>query len=120
SLPPPTQGFAALAILAMLEGFDIAGLDDTDHVHLAVEATKLALEDRDRYLTDPTVVDVPGARCLDPDRLARPRAVISRPAAHTAAGRAAGARPCRGSRHDRHRHRRRGRQRGLGDPEPLS
>ena len=71
SLPPPTQGFAALAILALLEGFDVASLDDTDHVHLAVEATKLALEDRDRYLADPTVVDVPVARCLDPDRARR-------------------------------------------------
>src|SRR5262249_24110987 len=40
SLPPPTQGFAALAILAMLESFDVAALDDTDYVHLAVEATK--------------------------------------------------------------------------------
>jgi oxamate amidohydrolase len=89
SLPPPQQGFAALAILAMLEGFDVAGLDDTDHVHLAVEATKLALEDRDRYLTDPTVVDVPVARCLDPDRLARRRALISRRAARPVNGRPA-------------------------------
>jgi oxamate amidohydrolase len=89
SLPPPTQGFAALAILAMLEGFDVAALDDTDHVHLAVEATKLALEDRDRYLTDPAVVDVPVARCLDPDRLARRRALISRRAARPVDGRPA-------------------------------
>ena len=89
SLPPPTQGFAALAILALLEGFDVASLDDTDHVHLAVEATKLALEDRDRYLADPTVVDVPVARCLDPDRVARRRALISRRAARPVDGRPA-------------------------------
>ena len=73
SLPPPTQGFAALMILALLEGFDVAALSDADHVHLAVEATKLALQDRDRYLADPTIVDVPVAHCLDPDRLARRR-----------------------------------------------
>ncbi len=78
SFPPPTQGFAALAILALLEGFDLGVLDDADHVHLVVEATKLAFEDRDRYLTDPTVEDVPVARCLDPERLARRRARISR------------------------------------------
>src|SRR6185295_18109309 len=89
SLPPPTQGFAALAILALLEGFDVAALDDTDHVHLAVEATKLALEDRDRYLADPTVVDVPVARCLDPDRLAQRRALISRRATRPVDGPAA-------------------------------
>jgi gamma-glutamyltranspeptidase/glutathione hydrolase len=77
TFPPPTQGFAALAILALLEGFDIAALDDADHVHLAVEATKLAFEDRERYLTDPAAVEVPVARCLDAGRLARRRARIA-------------------------------------------
>jgi len=78
SLPPPTQGFAALAILALLEGFDVAALDDIDHVHLTVEATKLAFEDRDRWLADPGFAEVPVARALDPERLARRRALISR------------------------------------------
>ncbi len=78
SLPPPTQGFAALAILALLDGFDVAALDDADHVHLVVEATKLAFEDRDRWLADPAVVEVPVERCLDPERLARRRALIAR------------------------------------------
>jgi oxamate amidohydrolase len=86
SFPPPTQGFAALAILALLEGFDVAALDDADHVHLTVEATKLALADRDRYLADPAVVDVPVAHCLDPERLAARRARISRRAALPASG----------------------------------
>jgi len=78
TLPPPTQGFAALAILGLLEGFDVAALDDADHVHLTVEATKLAFEDRDRWLADPDFVEVPVARALDPARLARRRALISR------------------------------------------
>jgi gamma-glutamyltranspeptidase len=78
SFPPPTQGFAALAILALLEGFAIDALDEADYVHLVVEATKLAFEDRDRYLADPAVVDVPVARCLDPARLAERRRRISR------------------------------------------
>ena len=90
SFPPPTQGFAALAVLALLEGFDVAALDDADHVHLAVEATKLAFEDRERYLTDPTAVDVPVARCLDPERLARRRARIAPRAARAAEARPAG------------------------------
>jgi oxamate amidohydrolase len=77
SLPPPTQGFAALAILGMLEGFDVAALDDADHVHLVVESTKLAFEDRDRWLGDPEVVAVPVATCLDRERLARRRGRIS-------------------------------------------
>ena len=89
SFPPPTQGFAALEILALLEGFDVAALDEADYVHLTVEATKLALADRDRYLTDPTVADVPVARCLAPERLAARRARIS-PSAAMAVGAAAG------------------------------
>jgi oxamate amidohydrolase len=89
SFPPPTQGVAALAILAMLEGFELGALGEADHVHLVVEATKLAFEDRDRWLTDPTVAEVPVARCLDPARLARRRTLISRRAARPAGGAAA-------------------------------
>ncbi len=89
SLPPPTQGFAALEILALLDGFDVAALDDADHVHVAVEATKLAFADRDRYLTDPAFVPVPVARCLDPARVAERRRQISRRAAMSAASAAA-------------------------------
>jgi gamma-glutamyltranspeptidase/glutathione hydrolase len=86
SFPPPTQGFAALAILALLEGFEIGALDEADYIHVVVEATKLAFEDRDRYLADPTVVPVPVDRCLDPARLARRRARISRRAAMPVGG----------------------------------
>src|SRR5438309_4610022 len=78
SFPPPTQGFAALAILGLLEGFDLAALDEADLIHLTVEATKLAFEDRDRWLTDPAASEVPVGRCLDADRLAERRRLISR------------------------------------------
>src|SRR5437867_3085974 len=86
SFPPPTQGFAALAILALLDGFDVANLDDADYVHVIVEATKLAFEDRDRYLADPAMVTVPVERCLDAARLARRRSRISRRAAMAVGG----------------------------------
>jgi oxamate amidohydrolase len=89
SFPPPTQGFAALAILSLLEGFDVKSLGEADYVHAVVESTKLAFEDRDRYLADPTVATVPVARCLDPARLAERRRRISRRAAMPAAGPAA-------------------------------
>jgi gamma-glutamyltranspeptidase/glutathione hydrolase len=90
SVPPPTQGMSALAILALLEGFTFDSLDDADYVHLVVEATKLAFEDRDRYLADPAVVAVPVETCLDPVRLARRRAAISARAARPAASAPAG------------------------------
>jgi gamma-glutamyltranspeptidase/glutathione hydrolase len=86
SFPPPTQGFAALAILALLDGFDLARVPEDEHVHLVVEATKLAFEDRDRYLTDPTAVPVPVEHCLDPGRLARRRARIGPRAAPQGTG----------------------------------
>jgi gamma-glutamyltranspeptidase/glutathione hydrolase len=78
SFPPPTQGVAALAILALLEGFDVARLDEAERIHVIVEATKLAFEDRNRWLTDPAFADVPVARCLDPARLAARRRRIDR------------------------------------------
>jgi len=85
SLPPPTQGFAALAILGLLEGFDVGALDEAAYIHLVVEATKLAFEDRDAVLTDPTVVPVDVARCLDPSRLAERRRRLSGPTVTPAA-----------------------------------
>jgi gamma-glutamyltranspeptidase/glutathione hydrolase len=78
AMPPPTQGFAALSILGLVEGFPLSSLDDADYVHLLVEATKLAFADRDRYLADPAAVAVPVEACLAPDRLARRRARIAR------------------------------------------
>jgi gamma-glutamyltranspeptidase/glutathione hydrolase len=71
SFPPPTQGMSALAILALSEGFDLGSLAETDYVHILVEATKLAFEDRDRYLTDPEAMAVTPAELLAPDRLRR-------------------------------------------------
>jgi gamma-glutamyltranspeptidase/glutathione hydrolase len=83
SVPPPCQGLAALAILGMLDAADVAarGSDSADYVHLVVEATKLAFDDRDRWLADPEQVPIPVSRYLDPaylraqaDRIAAGRA----------------------------------------------
>jgi len=54
-LPPNGQGIAALQILNILEGFDLAGagFGSADHVHWFVEAKKLAFEDRARFYADP-------------------------------------------------------------------
>jgi gamma-glutamyltranspeptidase/glutathione hydrolase len=68
TVPPPCQGLVALAVLGMLDGVDISacGRDPADYVHVAVEATKLAFGDRDRWLADPERVAVPVGRLLDP------------------------------------------------------
>lgn len=53
-LPPNGQGIAGLQILNILEGFDLAsyGFGSPEHVHLFVEAKKLAFEDRARHYAD--------------------------------------------------------------------
>lgn len=77
SFPPPTQGMSALAILALTEGFDLGALDETDFVHVLVEATKLAFEDRDRHLTDPETMTASPAALLSRERIASLRHRIS-------------------------------------------
>ncbi len=54
-LPPNGQGIAALQILNVLEGYDLAkaGFGSADHLHWFVEAKKLAFEDRAKFYADP-------------------------------------------------------------------
>ncbi|WP_353860825.1 gamma-glutamyltransferase [Azospirillum formosense] len=61
NLPPNTQGMASLAILNILNNYDMKALGEgsADHYHLIVEATKQAFADRDRYLSDPEFVKIP-------------------------------------------------------------
>ncbi|NIV46653.1 MAG: gamma-glutamyltransferase, partial [Gammaproteobacteria bacterium] len=60
-LPPNGQGIAALTMLNILEGYDLAamGRDSADFWHVMVEAKKLAFEDRARFYADPDFMDVP-------------------------------------------------------------
>jgi gamma-glutamyltranspeptidase/glutathione hydrolase len=56
-----TQGPYLLQTLRLLEKYDLKsiGHNRPDHVHLVVEAMKLALADRDTYYADPLFVEVP-------------------------------------------------------------
>lgn len=74
-IPPNGQGLSALQILNILENFDIASLDpnSAEHLHLFIEAKKLAYEDRAVYYADPAFADVPVAQLLSKD-YARDRA----------------------------------------------
>lgn len=65
-LPPNGQGIAALQMLNILEGYDIAamGFGSADYLHVLAEAKKLVFEDRARYYADPDFSDIPLERLL--------------------------------------------------------
>ncbi len=71
--PPNSSGIVALQILNILEAggppdpsaFTTEGVTDHRWIHRVIEASKLAIADRDRDLTDPEHHDVPVTRLLD-------------------------------------------------------
>ncbi len=60
-LPPNSQGVTALQMLNILEGYDFSKIQygSPEHIHLFVEAKKLAFEDRARFYADPAFQDIP-------------------------------------------------------------
>lgn len=78
-LPPNGQGIAALQILNILEGYDIAamGPSSPDYLHLFIEAKKLAFEDRARYYADPAFSDIPLNTLISKDYATSRRALIN-------------------------------------------
>ncbi|MEJ7747343.1 MAG: gamma-glutamyltransferase family protein, partial [Luteimonas sp.] len=65
-LPPNSQGIAALQILNLLEPHDLKkyGFGSPEHVHLLVEAKKLAFADRARWYADPAFGKLPVATLI--------------------------------------------------------
>lgn len=78
-LPPNGQGLAALEMLNILEGYDFSKIPfgSAEHVHLFVEAKKLAFEDRAKFYADPDFAKAPIAGLLSKDYAAKRRALIS-------------------------------------------
>jgi gamma-glutamyltranspeptidase/glutathione hydrolase len=60
-LPPNGQGITVLQMLNILEPFDLSKVSygSPEHIHLFVEAAKLAYEDRAKFYADPEFVKVP-------------------------------------------------------------
>jgi gamma-glutamyltranspeptidase len=75
---PNSQGLAALLILNLLEGYDLSslGYQSSDHLHLMIEAKKVAFSDRNRYISDPEKVKIPLAGLLSKDYAAQRRSLI--------------------------------------------
>ncbi len=89
-LPPNGQGIAALQILGILDGFDIArmGFGSPDYIHHFVEAKKLAFEDRAKFYADTDFQKIPVAELISPQYLSERRKLMSprRAASRYAAG----------------------------------
>lgn len=77
-LPPNTQGIAALQMLNILEGFDLAklGHNSAAALHLQIEAKKLAFEDRAKFYADPAFAQIPLAGLLSKTYAAGRRQLI--------------------------------------------
>lgn len=76
--PPNGQGIAALEMLNILQGFDLAELQplSSERLHLQIEATRLAYRDRDRLIGDPAYSDIPVEQILSVEHAARMRSAI--------------------------------------------
>ena len=75
---PWSAGPVLLQQLALLDGYDLAGLDprDPDWVHLLVECQKLAFADREAWYGDPAHVEVPLGDLLSPGYAAARRGEV--------------------------------------------
>ena len=78
-LPPNSQGIAALQMLNVLEGYDFSKIafGSPEHVHLFVEAKKLAFADRARFYADPAFQPAPVAKLVSKEYAAQRRALVS-------------------------------------------
>src|SRR5579875_238296 len=67
--PPWGQGPVFLQQLALLAGFDLAGMGagTPEYIHTVIECAKLAFADREAWYGDPAFTDVPMQALLSPD-----------------------------------------------------
>ncbi len=78
-LPPNGQGIAALQILNILEGYDIAemGFGSKEYIHTFTEAKKLAFEDRAKFYADQDFYKTPIEWLLSDEYANERRALIN-------------------------------------------
>jgi gamma-glutamyltranspeptidase/glutathione hydrolase len=71
-MPPNTQGITQLALFEMSKAFELQALEQNsaDYLHTLIELKKLAFADRDRWVADPALADVPVDQLLDAAYLA--------------------------------------------------
>ena len=77
-LPPNGQGIAALEMLNILEGYDLASMKvgSAEYLHLFIEAKKLAFADRAKFYADPDFNSLPISQLISKPYANRQRARI--------------------------------------------
>ncbi|SHN25672.1 gamma-glutamyltranspeptidase / glutathione hydrolase [Cyclobacterium lianum] len=77
-MPPNGQGMAALQMLNILKGFDLAsmGYGSAAHIHTFLEAKKLAYADMSTYYGDPNFGTIPLEQLLSEEYAAERRKLI--------------------------------------------
>lgn len=79
-VPPNSQGFVALEMLNILEGYDhlaTLGHNSAPYLHRLIEAKKLAFADRDAYLGDPDTMRVAVETLISKEYAAERRGLLS-------------------------------------------
>jgi gamma-glutamyltranspeptidase/glutathione hydrolase len=81
-----SQGPAELFALRILDGYDLKamGHNSADYIHTTVEATKLAMADREKYLGDMDFIKIPYTGLLSTEYAAERRKLIDKSAASLA------------------------------------
>jgi gamma-glutamyltranspeptidase/glutathione hydrolase len=76
--PSSSQGPAELVALNLLEGYDMKamGLNSPDYIHTSIEAIKLAMADREKYLGDMDFIKIPYDALLSKDYARERRKLI--------------------------------------------
>lgn len=66
-MPPNTQGLTQLQQMEMAKSFDFKelGYNTSGYLHTLIELKKLAFADRDRWVADPEMAEIPVDRLLD-------------------------------------------------------
>jgi gamma-glutamyltranspeptidase/glutathione hydrolase len=79
-LPPNGQGIAALQMLNVLEHFDLKSLGhhSAEHLHLFIEAKKLAFADRAKFYADPAFGELPVKELISKEYGKRQAARVNR------------------------------------------
>lgn len=80
TMPPPSSGgIVMLQVLKMLESYDIKKMtyNSAEKYHVLAEALRRSFADRAEFMADPDFADVPVAKLLDSNYLAKRRETIN-------------------------------------------